>query len=317
MAATTICNLPGRPRVGAIRSSSFRRRLALRPRDDVKSSDPFALIGRKRVVEVVNLETRGMSTGFGPVNQARKGKRTFGRSASEQAGDGPDQAGRDRGFLEVIEVAHQVDRDERGEEEANGREAEQPDPEPAPFGCGFTGDDHGGAGRGGHALVGRPGRGHFAGNGLLEAVVFLFLLGEGRGGHCGGRVLVNVFFVDREDLGAAVAVFKVEITGRLELDGLVIGRIFIREGNVDLEIGVVEDVFFTLLRGGRGRCGQAGFGPRWGGLAVALGRFCWLGRLYRLGGFGRREDLKALISSSESGASSIESWCFRSSAPGP
>ena len=71
----------------------------------------------------------------------------------------------------------------------------------------------------------RPGGGHLAGDGLLKPVVLLVLfLGKGGGSHRGGRVLVDILLVDREDLRAAVAVFQLEVADRLELNRLVVGR---------------------------------------------------------------------------------------------
>ncbi len=73
-------------------------------------------------------------------------------------------------------------------------------------------------------LRARPAGGHLARDGRIEAVVFfLFVFGEGRGGHGGRGVLIDGLLVDGEDLGAGVAVFQVEVAGGFELDGLVVG----------------------------------------------------------------------------------------------
>ncbi len=61
-------------------------------------------------------------------------------STSEEAGDAADHSGGYRSILKIVKIAHQVDGDERGEEEAEGREAEQANPESAPFRGGLTGD---------------------------------------------------------------------------------------------------------------------------------------------------------------------------------
>src|SRR5271157_2806823 len=82
---------------------------------------------------------QGIDSGFVPEDQAQERS-----STSEDAGDAADHSGGYRSVLEIVKVAHQVDGDERGEEEAEGREAEQPNPDAAPFRSGLTGDDHGG-----------------------------------------------------------------------------------------------------------------------------------------------------------------------------
>ena len=104
------------------------------------------------------------------------------------------------------------------------------------------------------------------------------VLGEGRRGHRGGRVLIDVFLVDGEDFRAGVAFFQVEIAGGLELNGLVVG-IVVGERDVDLEVGVVEDVFLALLHGRRGRGRQRRLGLAGLCLGGRLGRWRWLVRL--------------------------------------
>src|SRR5262249_13385138 len=136
-------------------------------------------------------------------------------------------------------------------------------------------------------LLAAPGAGHLAGDRGFESVVLLILiLGEGRGGHGRGSVLVHGLLVDREDLRGAVALLELKVACRLELHGLVV-RVVVGQRDVHLEVGVVEDVLLPRLRGGRGRRGERLLGRR------------------RLGGGG----LVLLMLSSLRGASSIESAC--------
>ena len=249
--------------------------------------------------KIVSLSTRS-----GPVGQDQVGGFRC-RSAAEDTGDGLDQARGHGGFLEVVEVSHQVKGDEGGEKEADGGEAEQTDPESAPLGSRLARDDHGRRRSARGTLVGRPGRGHLAGNGLFKPVVLVLFLGEGRGSHRRGGVLVDILLVDREDFRSAVAVLELEVADRLELDRLVVGgRFFLGDRDVHLEVGIVEDVFLALLDRWRRSCGQRGLGLGGLGLAGLLGGFGLAGLL---GAGLASSDLNALISSSLRGASSIES----------
>ena len=134
----------------------------------------------------------------------------------------------------------------------------------------------------------------------VEPVVLLVVvLGECRGGHGRRGVLVHGLLVDREDLGGAVALLQLEVAGGLELHRLVV-RVVVGERDVDLEIGVVEDVLLALLRRRRRRRGQRLLGLR----------TAW--RRLRRGFAG----LASRSSSSLSGASSIESaWPSPKPAP--
>src|SRR5208337_3592538 len=120
---------------------------------------------------------QGIDSGFVLEDQAQERS-----STSEDAGNAADHSGGYRSVLEIVKVAHQVDGDERGEEEAEGREAEQPNPDAAPFRSGLTGDNHGGCLPARWlVLVGRPGGGHLARDSLFETIVLVLLFGEGRG----------------------------------------------------------------------------------------------------------------------------------------
>ena len=160
--------------------------------------------------------------------------------------------------------------DESGEEQAERGESEQADPDAAPLLVGLACDDHGRrpAFRA-HRAFGRGPGAHFTGDGGIETVVLFifFVLGKCRGGHGGGCILVDGLFINGEDFGAGVVVFEIKVAGGFELDGLVIG-IAVGQRDVDLEIGVVEDILLAFLDGGR-RCrrqGRLGLGRLGGGL---------------------------------------------------
>ena len=116
--------LPGKRRARAIRSDSFRKRSAnSSPEQD--GTEPNVKWSRHATRPVCagqgeNGSSRwsirrihGIDSGLGQENQVQEGT-----SASEDAGDAADHAGGDRGILKIVKVAHQVDRDERGEEQA-------------------------------------------------------------------------------------------------------------------------------------------------------------------------------------------------------
>ena len=81
--------------------------------------------------------------------------------------------------------------------------------------------------------------------------------------HRGRGVLVNVVLVDGEDLAGAVGFIQVEVAVGFELHRPVF--VLVRVESVDLEVGVLEDVFLALAGRGRRCGGERGLGCRLGG----------------------------------------------------
>ena len=132
--------------------------------------------------------------------------------------------------------------------------------------------------------------GHLARGRLVEAVVLLLLVvGEAGRAQRGRRVLVDVLLVDREDLGAGVALLQLEVAGGLELHRSC-RRSRSSESRASTSKSVSSKMSFSPLPGGRGRRGRRaassagdGLGLAAGGLAALMFVAAQRGQLDRVG----------------------------------